>query len=150
MVKIFSDLSIEAQILIKERFARYNMDGEVVFNDSGIFSDSVKNLSSSDIIEFLDHKDISHIYPKSIYPSLEDNMNNVFLEDSVVNRSRGAEIVSPEEFQVAWEDQIQDCLDLDVNDDGMLDLTGLEDNIDSFSNGINYDLDISEIIDGFF
>ena len=30
MVKTFSDLSIEAQILIKERFARYNMDGEVV------------------------------------------------------------------------------------------------------------------------
>ena len=83
-------------------------------------------MSSNDIVTFLEHKDISHIYPRSQYPYLEGNINNIFLEDSAVNRIRGAEIVSPYEQQIAWNDQVHDTIDLDVNEDGIIDLTGLE------------------------
>ena len=33
MIKDFSDLSLEAQIIIKERFARYGIDGVEVFKN---------------------------------------------------------------------------------------------------------------------
>ena len=126
MVKSFYNLSLEAQIIIRERFGRYNIDGQYAFDHGDIFSDEVKSMSSNDIITFLEHKDISHIYPRSQYPYLEGNINNIFLEDSAVNRLRGAEIVTPYEQQIAWSDQVQDTIDLDVNEDGIIDLTGLE------------------------
>ena len=126
MIKSFYNLSFEAQIIIRERFGRYNIDGQHAFDHGDIFSDQVKSMSSNDIVEFLGHKDISHIYPKSYYPSLEDNIDNIFLEDSVVNRMRGAEIVTPYEQQIAWYDQIHDTIDLDVNEDGIIDLTGMD------------------------
>jgi hypothetical protein len=126
MLKSFYNLSFEAQIIIKERFGRYSIDGQYAFDHSDIFSDEVKSMSSNDIISFLEHKDISHIYPKSQYPFLEDDINNVILEDSAINRMRGAEIVTPYEQQIAWYDQIEDTIDLDVNEDGIIDLSGLE------------------------
>ena len=126
MIKSFYNLSFEAQIIIRERFGRYNIDGQYAFDHGDIFSDQVKSMSNNDIIEFLEHKDISHIYPKSYYPSLEDNIDNIFLEDSAVNRMRGAEIVTPYEQQIAWYDQIHDTIDLDVNEDGIIDLTGMD------------------------
>ena len=150
MIKDFSDLSLEAQIIIKERFARYGIDGVEVFNNSNIFSNELKSLSSDDIIRFLDHKDISHIYPKSVYPELEGNINNVFFEDSLINRQRGAEIVTPSELENAWVDQISDTLDLDVNEDGILDLTGLDENLSNYFDGLDLDLDLSALFESLF
>ena len=122
MIKYFNDLSYQLQSILTERFARYDMDAQYMWNESGIFSDEVKSMSDRDIIVFIDKKDISHEYPKSIYPELSSEPSNVFLEDSAINRARGAEIVSPHEIQIAFQDQISDTFDLDINEDGILDL----------------------------
>tara|TARA_B100001057_G_C22826064_1_gene941476 strand:- start:570 stop:1022 length:453 start_codon:yes stop_codon:yes gene_type:complete len=147
MVKTFYNLSLEAQIIIRERFGRYNIDGQYAFDHGDIFSDEVKNMSSNDIITFLEHKDISHIYPRSQYPFLEGDINNIFLEDSMVNRIRGAEIVTPYEQQVAWNDQVYDTIDLDVNEDGIIDLTGLEFDLyyDDYYSFNSYFLDTADL-----
>ena len=126
MIKSFYNLSLEAQLIIKERFGRYNIDGQYAFDYGDIFSNEVKRMSSNDIITFLEHKDISHIYPRSQFPSLEGNIDNIFLEDKLINRMRGSDIVTPAEVQIAWNDQVHDSIDLDVNEDGIIDLTGLE------------------------
>ena len=146
MFKSFYNLSFEAQIIIRERFSRYNIDGQYAYDYSDIFSDEVKSMSSNDIVSFLEHKDISHIYPKSQYPFLEDDINNIFLEDSAINRIRGAEIVTPYEQQIAWYDQINDTIDLDVNEDGIIDLTGLDFDLyyDDYFMYDNYLLDMSD------
>ncbi len=146
MVKSFYNLSFEAQIIIRERFSRYNIDGQYAYDHSDIFSDQVKDMSSNDIVSFLQHKDISHIYPKSQYPFLEDDINNIFLEDSAINRMRGAEIVTPHEQQIAWYDQVNDTIDLDVNEDGIIDLTGLDFDLysDNYLMYDSYFLDMSD------
>ena len=143
-MKTFSDLSFEAQAIIHERFIRYGIDGKTAFDSSGIFSNEAKNLSDKDLIIFLDNKDISHIYPKSKYPEYREDIDNIFLEDSAINRARGSEIVTPDELQAAWTDQIHDTFDLDVNEDGLLDLSGIENDFDS------YFLDVSELINESF
>ena len=122
-MKTFDQLSLELQLVLNERFQRYNMDAEYMFNDYEIFSDEVKAMSDLDILEFMEHKDISHIYPRSDYPQLASEPTNVFLEDSAINRYRGANFVSEEEIQIAYQDQIQDTIDLDVNEDGIIDLS---------------------------
>ncbi len=147
MIKSFYNLSFEAQIIIRERFGRYNIDGQYAFDHGDIFSDQVKSMSSNDIIEFLEHKDISHIYPKSYYPHLEDDVGNIFLEDSAINRMRGAEIVTPYEQQIAWYDQIHDTIDLDVNEDGIIDLTGID--FDFYSDSYYFDSNYLDMSDFF-
>ena len=129
--------------LFHERFIRYGIDGKTAFDSSDIFSNEAKKLSDEDLIIFLDNKDISHIYPKSKYPEYREDIDNIFLEDSI-NRARGSEIVTPEELQAAWADQIHDTIDLDVNEDGLLDLSGIENNFDS------YFLDVSKLINESF
>ena len=83
MVKSFYNLSIEAQIIIRERFGRYNIDGQYAFDHGDIFSDEVKSMSSNDIITFLGHKDISHIYPKSQYPFYNQVIDYFFSNDTL-------------------------------------------------------------------
>ena len=53
-------------------------------------------------------------------------------------------------MQTAWLDQIHDTLDLDVNENGELDLTGIDDDLSSYSDGTDWDLDPSEFIEGLF
>ena len=128
-MRTFDQLSLELQLVLKERFQRYDMDAAYMFDESGIFAPEVKSLSDLEILNFIDKKDISHIYPQSSYPELSNDPTNVFLEDFAENRARGDEIVTPDEIFMAYQDQIQDTFDLDVNDDGVVDLIS-----DQFSN----------------
>ena len=50
-MKTFDQLSLELQLVLNERFERYNMDAEYMFNDYEIFSDEVKAMSDLDILE---------------------------------------------------------------------------------------------------
>ena len=122
MLKSFDDLSIELQLVLQERFSRYGMDAKYMFDESGRFSDNVKSMNDKDIMIFMDKKDISHQYPQSLYPELSSEPANVFLEDSHINRARGAEIVTTDEIHIAFEDQINDTFDLDIDEDGVIDL----------------------------
>jgi len=36
--------------------------------------------------------------PKSTHPDLADNLNNIILEDSEINRVRGAEVMTKDEI----------------------------------------------------
>ncbi len=134
MLKSFDDLSIELQLVLQERFSRYGMDAKYMFDGSGRFSDNVKSMSDKDIMIFMDKKDISHQYPQSLYPELASEPTNVFLEDSHINRVRGSEIVTTDEIHIAFEDQINDTFDLEIDEDGVIDLGN-----HNISNGEDFD-----------
>ena len=51
--------------------------------------------------EFWDERDISHIKPQSLYPSLANDPNNMMPEDPSDNRARGAEVMTSEEIEAA-------------------------------------------------
>lgn len=131
-MRAFSDLTLELQMILRERFGRYNMEAEYMFDKSGIFSDEVRSLHDIDIINFIEKKDISHIYPRSLYPELKSEPTNVFLEDSAINQARGNDIVTSGELEMAFNDQIADTFDLDVDEDGILDLSGVSIDLEDF------------------
>ena len=139
MKKTFVDLSEDAQDYISGRFSNYNISGEDAFES--IFSDEMRELSSDQIVELLKQKDISHIISQSNSPELASNLDNVFLEDFGVNRARGAENATENEFEVAWEDQISDVDFINSNESTLDILKGELENIDNT-------MPIEEIIGG--
>lgn len=110
-IKEFSDLSVEAQNYIDNRFSVYDISGEMAF-DSDIFADAAKELSSEDLITFLKEKHISHIYSQSEHPQMANNLNNIFLEDGSLNIARGADIAEYNEINEAYIDQVIDAFDI--------------------------------------
>lgn len=139
MVK-FSELSKETQDYINQRFEQHGMSGEHAFDNTNIFTDELKNLSNEDMIAYLRKKDISHINPQSEFPDQSDNYENIFLEDASINRERGAEIANENEIEQARIDQIEDTKDLDIDEDGIQDISGNSDDDDL----------IDDILDLFF
>lgn len=129
MKKTFVDLSENAQDYINGRFSHYNINGEQAFDS--IFSEEMRELSSDQIIELLRQKDISHIISQSNSPELASNLDNVFLEDFATNRGRGAENVTNDEFQIAWEDQVADVNFITANESTLDTLKGELENIDN-------------------
>ena len=122
----FIDLGIELQNKLKDNFGRYGMSAEHMYDNTDFFSQEMKGLTDSEFLKMLEMKNISHIYPQSQYPDLISEPWNVFLEDEFENQSRGAQIVNQHEINAAYVDQVNDVYDLDVNDDGIIDLTPLE------------------------
>lgn len=103
----FQNLSFEAQAYINSRFQYYNLEGEEAYEV--LLSEEAKSLDSDDLIALLQEKDISHIVAQSEAPDLANRLDNIFLEDSNLNRARGARLSSEEEINNAWEDQISDA-----------------------------------------
>ena len=58
----------------------------------------------TDCVEFLETRDVSHILAQSTHPELAHDPSNMILEDSSVNRSRGAEPMSELEEMTAMLD----------------------------------------------
>ena len=146
MTKSFIFLSTSVKNEILNRFNRYGIDGEYIYNETDFFSDEMKNLSDQNFLDMFDMKHISHIKPRSLYPSVSDSPHNVFLEDVSENLSRGAGIVTPNELNMAYYDQIQDTQDFDINDDGIIDLTNLENNFGSTFDFDSWDFDFFEYL----
>ena len=69
--------------------------------------------SPTELIQFWDQKDLSHIYPQSDYPHLANDWDNIVAEDSDVNRARGAEVMTEGEIQAAKLDAELDALDIE-------------------------------------
>jgi hypothetical protein len=101
-------LSAEIKNYINNRFVAYGIEGELAYNDPRLFPDSIKDLDPEDMINIIKEKDISHIMPKSIYPDLESDINNVVFEDSSINRARGAEIMPDKEIELSEFDYSMD------------------------------------------
>ena len=122
----YSELSKEVQDTLTERFGRYGISGEHMYDNTSFFSQEMKNLPEVEFLQMFDLKHISHIYPRSQFSQYTSEPWNVFLEDEFENISRGSNIVTQQEINDAYLDQVSDVHDLDVNDDGIIDLTGLE------------------------
>ena len=73
---------------------------------------------------FWQNRDYSHIKPVSLYPELADDPDNAMPEDSSVNRSRGAEVMTAEEQLEAMIDNEILAGEIDVMYDGDLELDG--------------------------
>lgn len=94
---------------LNDRGARYGISGEELFH---AIPESAREPSVA--YEFMQMKDISHKVPLSEggHPSSD----NWILEDSSVNRARGAQTMSPEEERTAAADAIDDADKLKVAD----------------------------------
>ena len=70
--------------------------------------------SPNELLEFWADKDLSHIYPQSTHPELAEVWSNIVAEDPVVNRGRGAQVMSDMEVHIADMDAELDAQVLDV------------------------------------
>lgn len=50
--------------------------------------------SPTELTQFWDNRDLSHVFPQSEFPWLSDDWGNIIPESPDVNRARGAEIMS--------------------------------------------------------
>ena len=69
--------------------------------------------SPSELMEFWESKDLSHIFPQSTHPELADVWSNILPEDPGPNRARGAEVMTDGEILTA---EIDTQLDADIID----------------------------------
>ncbi len=69
--------------------------------------------SPSELMEFWESKDLSHIFPQSTHPELADVWSNIVPEDPGPNRARGAEVMTDGEILTA---EIDTQLDADIID----------------------------------
>lgn len=57
--------------------------------------------SPDELVSFWEGRDLSHVYPKSLYPHLADDWSNIVAEDPGINRARGAEVMTELELDIA-------------------------------------------------
>jgi len=70
--------------------------------------------SPNELMEFWASKDLSHIYPQSTHPELAEVWSNIVAEDSSVNRSRGAQVMTQDDLLIAEQDAYLDSSVLDM------------------------------------
>ena len=70
--------------------------------------------SPNELMEFWADKDLSHIYPQSTHPELAEVWSNIVAEDSSVNRSRGAQVMTQDDLLIAEQDAYLDSSVLDM------------------------------------
>ena len=147
----FEDLAKEVQDYINKRASYYNKTGEEAFSKKHIFPEEFNELNPNEMIEFLEHKDFSHIYSQSKYPHLREDLDNIILEDSNVNSARRARTMTPEEKKEAMDDFKEDLKDGDIDDDGVIDIESLleeADNNEAILDIIGLSLPIGMIMSG--
>ena len=142
----FFDLQLSTQDELKDRFTRYGIDAQYMYDETNFFSQEMKSLPESEFLDVFDMKHISHIYPRSKFPDLAGDPTNIFLEDEFENISRGSNIVMPEEIQAAYVDQIEDINDFDINDDGFIDLSSFQNEFDSLLDFDSWDYNFYDYI----
>lgn len=138
MPRTFSSHSPEVRAYFDERYGRYGISGQDGYNNH--LSDEAKELSSSELIELMEQKDISHITPQSHDPSLAGEIDNTYIEDSSINRSRGAQVSSEEEIEAALVDQNYDVATIQQEDSTWDQFT---DNLESWDDSL-----VEEVLGG--
>ena len=75
--------------------------------------------SPTELKAFWDVRDLSHVFPQSTNPELATVWSNIIAEDSSVNRSRGAKVMTDAEQDAALADAQADAelIDLTITDD---------------------------------
>ncbi len=68
MTKPFILLEYSTRNEINNRFIRYGMYGQYMYDKTDFFSDEMKNLPEQNFLEMFDMKHISHFMPRSQYP----------------------------------------------------------------------------------
>ena len=69
--------------------------------------------SPSELMQFWESKDLSHVFPQSTHPELADVWTNIVPEDPGPNRARSAEVMTDQEILDA---DIDAQLDADIID----------------------------------
>lgn len=73
--------------------------------------------TGSEVIDFWQDKDLSHIMPQSQYPSMAHDWHNIIPEDHSANIARGGEVMTPHEMLAA---QADNMLDAQAIDNGLI------------------------------
>ena len=60
--------------------------------------------SPDELVAFWEGRDISHVFPKSIYPEVASDWNNMMPEEPFTNRARGAVTIDANEIATASAD----------------------------------------------
>lgn len=105
----FQDLPSWLQTYINDRYGTYDINGEEAFES---WPEEMQELPPEQIKDILSGKDISHKLPKSQFPEQADDLDNTMLEDSDINRDRGAKVMSDEEINAAEDDLINEIEEL--------------------------------------
>ena len=101
---------LEAEVYLADRADNHGLSYEELMD---ITPDSVAD-SPVESAMFWEEKHMSHIYPKSLYPSMSDDPNNIIPEDGEPNMARGAQIMTDSEITAAQLDSEYDALLIDV------------------------------------
>jgi len=116
----FNALPKELQNYISQRAAEYpGLSPEELYKIE--VPDVYKNDGPESVKQFFENKDISHILPRSKYPELEGDIDNIFMEDKFENMSRGSRPATELEQLQAEIDNVSDFYDKDFNEDGIVD-----------------------------
>ena len=102
--------TLEAEVYLADRADNHGLSYEELMD---ITPDSVAD-SPVESAMFWDEKHMSHIYPKSLYPSMSDDPTNIIPEDGEPNMARGAQIMSDSEITAAQLDSEYDAMLIDI------------------------------------
>jgi hypothetical protein len=117
----FNELPKELRNYISQRAAEYpGLSPEELYKSK--VPDVFKDDGPESVKQFFEHKDISHILPRSKYPEHEGDIDNIFMEDKFENMSRGPWPATELEQLQAEIDNVSDFYDKDFNEDGILDI----------------------------
>ena len=105
----------EAVDLLSERAARYG--GEI----SDLLNVTPTSMwdNPTELVEFWEGRDLSHIFAQSTHPWLADDWSNIIPEDPTVNRGRGADMMTlSEEAMAHLDNQVYaDVIDMETPGD---------------------------------
>ena len=122
MIRIFENLPIPVQEILNQRLGRHGINAKKFYETPDKFPEGFEDADLSTMLEFLEHKEVSHILPQSKYPDKASDIDNVIWEDIAENKSRSDNIMTSAEYQSAQSDNLQDLNDLDFDDDGLIDV----------------------------
>ena len=78
------------------------------------------------LVDHWDHYQQSHILAQSTHPELATDPDNIFLEEASLNQARGNAPATEAEVDAAMDEQLEDFLDQDYNDNGIVDAQEVE------------------------
>ena len=102
--------TLEAEVYLADRADNHGLSYEELMD---ITPDSVAD-SPVESAMFWEEKHMSHIYPKSLYPSMSDDPTNIIPEDGEPNMARGAQIMTDSEITAAQLDSEYDAMLIDI------------------------------------
>ena len=95
----FQTLPADLRDYIGVRFRAHGLDPAEAYEK--LIPDTVKLAGEDAVEDFMHSKHISHIWPKSEYPDLANDLNNVILEDQYMNLARGSDVMTQTEYDYA-------------------------------------------------